>query len=133
MTRPEDLITRPLLTFALLLGRGIDGLPSTVARWQVGPGHPHIVPHVEVPHGVPVVAVGSALHLLALHREELVDGQRGVGVVRRDEVGHRAARDAQRSADWGVLGVSDGQITILITDIKSCINLDRWKKIDPHW
>ena len=38
------------LTVALLLGRGVDYVPSVVdATWQVGPQQPHLVPHVEVP------------------------------------------------------------------------------------
>lgn len=36
-------------TFALLLGRGVDGLPPLVPRLQVRPGHPRLNPAMEVP------------------------------------------------------------------------------------
>ena len=38
--------------------------------------------------------------LAAVAREELVDGEAGVGVVRRDEVGHGAARKTEGPAHW---------------------------------
>ena len=80
------------------LRRGVDGLPAPVTRRQVRSGHPHVVPHVEVPNRV--VAVLAADSLLAVGRKELVDGQTRVGVVRGDEVGHRSAGDAQ-SSEYG--------------------------------
>lgn len=56
---------------------------------------------MEVPDGVPVLAVGAALELLAVGREEFVDGQGGIGVVGRDEVRDRAAGNAKGAAHCG--------------------------------
>ena len=88
------------LTVGQLLRSGVDGLPAAVALGQVGPCHPDVVPHVKVPDGVcaelGVVPGGELAAVVA--REELVDCQTGVGVVRRDEVGHGAAREAEGPA-----------------------------------
>ena len=84
-----------------LLRGGVDGLPAAVALGQVGSRHPDVVPHVKVPDGVgPELGVVLGSELAAVVREELVDRQTGVGVVRGDEVGHGATRKTEGPADW---------------------------------
>ena len=84
-----------------LLWSGVDGLPAAVALGQVGPRHPDVVPHVKVPDGVgPELGVVLGGELAAVAGEELVDRQTGVGVVRGDEVGHGATREAEGPAHW---------------------------------
>lgn len=36
---------------ARLLGSGVHGLPASIARRQVWPGHPAVIPYVEIPKG----------------------------------------------------------------------------------
>lgn len=88
------------LTITGLLRGGINDLPATVTLRQVRSWHPHIVPDVIVPAGVPALAVWPTLNLLALSCEVLVYGQWTVGVVRWHVVGDRSARDSQRSAHY---------------------------------
>lgn len=77
----------------------VDGLPSAVALGQVGPVHPDVIPHVEVPARVVGIAARVVVQFLAGHVDVGVDGQTGVGVVGRHVVGHRPTRDSQSSAN----------------------------------
>lgn len=63
-----------LLTVARLLRRPVDRLPSTVTIRQVRPGHPHVVPHVEVPARVVRIASRVVVELLTVHVDISVDG-----------------------------------------------------------
>jgi hypothetical protein len=55
-----------LLTITGFLGSSIDDLPAIVPRRKVGPGHPHLVPHVEVPAVIVAVTVWTTFYLFAV-------------------------------------------------------------------
>ena len=55
---------------------------------------------MEIPDGVVALTIGPTFDLIAPLGEELVDGERGVGVVGGDEVGHRPTGDAESAANW---------------------------------
>ena len=59
-------------------------------------------PRVEVPNGVLVITIGTALHLLSEDVKVLVDRQSVVGIAGRDEVGHRTRRNTQSAEDCSV-------------------------------
>ena len=54
---------------------------------------------MEVPNGILVITIGSALHLLSEDVKVLVNGQSVVGIAGRNEVGHRAGGDTQSAED----------------------------------
>lgn len=80
-----------------LLWRRIYHLPAPVAWGKVGPRHPAIRPHVEVPYRIRV----DVRYCFAVLVEELVNSETVVGVVSGDEISHGARGNAQSLADGG--------------------------------
>ena len=52
---------------------------------------------MEVPESILAIAIGTATHFLAEDIEVLVDGHGVVGIAGRDEVGHGATGNTQRT------------------------------------
>ncbi len=58
-----------------------------------------VLPSMEVPHGILVIAIWASLHLITENIKVLVDRQGVVGITCGDEIGHGARRNTQGTED----------------------------------
>ena len=89
-------------TSGLLLRSGVDGLPSAVTVGQIGTAHPGLDPHVEIPNRI-AAAVGIervVIQLIVVGVVVSIDGQTGVGIVGRYDVGYGSCWNSQSPAHW---------------------------------